>query len=44
MVEKGKDPALENLWTIQLSEADLQLIMNISVSVRNEGNIEVDDR
>ena len=44
MIEKGKGPILRKHRTIQLIEADLQLIMMIVVNIRNKGNIEVDDK
>ena len=44
MIEKGKGLVLGKLCTIQLIEADLQLIMSIVANIRNKGNIESDDR
>ena len=44
MIEKGKGPVLGKLRTIQLIEADLQLLMRIFVNDRNKGSIETDER
>ena len=44
MIEKGKGPVLGKLRTIQLTEADLKLIMMMFVNIRNKGNIESDER
>ena len=44
MIEKLKGPALGKLHTIQLIEADMQLIMRILVNIRNKLDIESDDR
>ena len=44
MIEKGKDPMLRKLQTIQLIEANLQLLIRISISNRNQGAIEKDKR
>ena len=44
ILEKGKGPTLGKLRTIQLYEADLQLLMRIFVGGRNDNNIEQDER
>ena len=44
MLDKGKGPILGKLRTIQLIEADLQLIMRIFVGLRNQNTIEGDNR
>ena len=44
IIEKGKGPVLGKLRTIQLIEADLQLVMKILVNNRNKHNIESDIR
>ena len=44
ILQKGKDPVIGKLRTIQLIEADLQLIIRIYVGRRNNENIERDDR
>lgn len=44
IVEKGKGPILGKLRIIQLIEADMQLLMRVFFSLRNQGNIEFDDR
>jgi len=44
IIEKGKEPTLRKLRTIQLIEVDLQLIMRIYISDRNKERIESDDR
>ena len=41
-LEKGKKPTIENLRTIQLIEADLQILMRILVNQRNKCKIEKD--
>jgi len=38
-IEKGKGPVLGKLRTIQLIEADLQLVMRILVNNRNKNKI-----
>ena len=43
MIAKGKGPVLGKLRTIQLIEADLQLLMRIFVNTRNKGSIEADE-
>ena len=40
MIEKGKGPRINKLRTIQLIEADIQLIIWIIIGVRNKNNIE----
>ena len=44
MLNKGKGPVLGKLRTIQLIEADLQLVMRIFLGLRNEGIIENNDQ
>ena len=44
ILEKGKGPVLGKLRTIQLIEADLQLLMRIYIGERNSRNIEDDSR
>ena len=44
ILEKGKGPVLGKLRTIQLIEADLQLLMRIYVGGRNNANIEDNKR
>ena len=44
ILEKGKGPVIGKLRTIQLIEADLQLLMRIYVGGRNNKNIEKDER
>ena len=44
MLEKGKGPIINKLRTIQLIEADLQLIMYISIGNQNSDNIKIDRR
>jgi len=44
MIEKGKGPVLGKLRTIQLIEADLQLLMRIFINDQNKGSIETDER
>ena len=44
MLEKGKGPLLEKLRTMQLCEADLQLLMRTCIGDRNESTIEEDER
>ena len=41
-MEKGKGLVLGRLHTIQLIEADFQLIMRIFLILRNQGAIEID--
>ena len=40
MIEKGKEPVLGKLRTIELIEADIQILMRIIVNQRNKGKIE----
>ena len=42
ILEKGKGPILGKLLTIQLIEANLQLLMRIFIGERNDKNIEKD--
>ena len=44
ILEKGNSPVVRNLYTIQLIEADLQLLMRILVNKRNRFKIEEDSR
>ena len=44
MIEKGKGAKLGKLRTIQLIEANLQMIMQIGINTRNRGRIEADKR
>ena len=44
ILEKGKGPILGKLRTIQLYEADLQLLMRIFIGGRNDENVENDSR
>ena len=44
MLEKGKGPVLGKLRTIQLVEADFQLLMRIFTTERMVGVIEMDKR
>ena len=44
IIEKGKGPILGKLRTIQLIEADLQLLMRIFFGIRCDGIIEKDER
>ena len=44
MIEKGKGPKLEKLRTIQLIEADLQLLMRIFLGLRDNKQMESDER
>ena len=44
MIEKGKGPVLGKLQTIELFEADLQFLIRLFVGVRNDDNIEKDNR
>jgi len=44
ILEKGKGPVIGKLRTIQLIEADLQLLMRIFIGSRNNKNIELDER
>ena len=37
MIEKGKGPRLGKLQTIQLIEADMQLLIRVFMSLRNQG-------
>ena len=41
-IEKGKGPVIRKLRTIQLIEADLQILMIIFINERNSGRIEID--
>ena len=43
-MEKGKGPIIGKLRTIQLIEADLQLLMRIFIGLRNDQEIEKDAR
>ena len=43
-IEKGKGPIIGKLYTIQLIEADLQLLMRLYLSLISEKNIEKDLR
>ena len=43
MIEKGKGPKLGKLRTIQLIEADLQLLMRIFLGLRDNKQIESDE-
>ena len=36
MIKKGKGPLLENLRTIQLAEADFQLMIRMFVNIRDK--------
>jgi hypothetical protein len=44
ILEKGKGPIIGKLRTIQLIEADLQLMMRIFIGLRNDTEIEKDTR
>ena len=44
ILEKGKGPIIGKLRTIQLIEADLQLLMCIFIGGRNDENLESDSR
>lgn len=44
IVEKGKGPILGKLYIIQFIKAVMQLLMQIFFSLRNQRNIELDDR
>ena len=44
MIKKGKGPKLGKLRTIQLIEADMQLLIRVFMSLRNQGKIEKDVR
>ena len=44
ILEKGKGPIIGKLRTIQLIEADLQILMRIFIGGRNDENIEIDSR
>ena len=44
MIEKGKELTLGKLRTIQLIEANMQLLIRIFMSLRNKGQIEKDSR
>ena len=44
MLEKGKGSILGKLHTIQLIEADLQLVMRIFIKYRNQNKLEINDR
>ena len=44
MLDKGKGPIIRKLRTIQLIEADLQLLICIFLGTRIEGMIELDSR
>ena len=44
MIEKEKGPTLSKLRTIQLIEADLQLLIWIFLSLKNQEVIEIDPR
>ena len=44
ILEKGKGPIIGKLRTIQLYEADLQLLMRIFIGGRNDDSIERDER
>ena len=44
MIEKGKGPMIGKLRTIQLIEADLQMIMRICINNRNKYKIESNSR
>ena len=43
-IEKGKGPIISKLKTIQLIEADLQLLMHIFIDLKSEKYIEKDER
>ena len=44
MLEKGKGPVLGKLWTMQLVEVDLQLVMQIFMKYRKSSKLEIDNR
>ena len=44
MIEKGIGPTLGKLYIIQLIEVDLQLLIRVFMSHRNQGKIENDNR
>ena len=44
MLEKCKGPTIGKLRTMQLIEADLQLLMRMHIGGRNDKNVENDDR
>ena len=44
MIEKEKMPVLGKLRTIQLAEADIQLIMRLFVNIRNNVHIDSYER
>ena len=44
LIEKGYRPTLGKLRMIQLIEADLQLLIRIFILLRNQGNIETDNK
>ena len=44
ILEKEKEPILGKLRTIQLIEADLQLIIRIFIRERNDENVAIDKR
>ena len=44
MLDKGKEPLVRKLQTIQLIKADFQLIIRIFIGLRNRGSIEWDQR
>ena len=44
MIEKGKGLKLGKLRTIQLIEADMQLLIRVFMSLQNQGQIEKDLR
>ena len=44
MLEKGKGPIIGKLRTIQLIEADLQILIYIFIGGRNDKNLEYDSR
>ena len=44
ILEKGKGPIIGKLRTIQLVEADLQILIRIFIGERNNENIEIDSR
>ena len=44
MIEKGKGPVIGKLHTIQLIEANLQMLMRVFINYRTKGKIERDPR
>ena len=44
MIKKGKGLKLGKLRTIQLIKADMQLLIRVFMSLRNQGQIEKDVR